>query len=159
MEWAPLGITVDIPGTGQRRFTHLVLDFTGTLSAGGALLPGVAERLQELSRRLSITVLTADTFGTARDALAGLPVRIALITTGDEKAAFVGQVGAESVVAIGNGVNDVPMVEQAALGIAVIGPEGAAGALLRVADIAVREILDALDLLLHPLRLRATLRP
>jgi hypothetical protein len=36
--------------------------------------------------------------------------------------------------------------------------QSAAGDLLRVAKVAVRDINDALDLLLHPLRLKATLR-
>jgi hypothetical protein len=44
---------------------QLVLDFTGTLSRDGVLLPGVAERLNKLAENLQLTVLTADTFGTA----------------------------------------------------------------------------------------------
>ena len=50
------------------------------------------------------------------------------------------------------------VVELAALGIAVIGPEGAAGAAVRVADVVCGSILDALDLLLDETALRATLR-
>jgi len=40
----------------------------------------------------------------------------------------------------------------------VVGPEGAAAELVGVADVVVTDILAALDLLLHPLRLTATLR-
>jgi len=50
------------------------------------------------------------------------------------------------------------MMEAAGLSIAVIGPEGAAARLLAAADVVVRDIRDALDLLSHPLRLKATLR-
>ena len=53
--------------SGPTSFTTLVLDFTGTLSEGGRLLPGVDERLGRLVAKLRIVVLTADTFGTARD--------------------------------------------------------------------------------------------
>ncbi len=158
MQPMPPGLTVDIPGWGVRTFTHLLLDFTGTLSCDGSLLPGVAERVRQLAHFVHITVLTADTFGTARSALASLPVTVQVIATGEDKARFLAQLGAASVVAIGNGVNDEAMLRQAALGIASIGPEGAAGRLLAVADIVVRDIVDALDLLLHPLRLKATLR-
>jgi soluble P-type ATPase len=66
--------------------------------------------------------------------------------------------GAEHVVAVGNGRNDVAMFEAAALGIAVLGPEGAAGVLLQVADVVVPDVYVALELLLHPRRLKATLR-
>jgi GTP-binding protein EngB required for normal cell division len=39
-----------------------------------------------------------------------------------------------------------------------IGPEGASAELLLVADVVVRDVLDALDLITNPLRLKATLR-
>jgi soluble P-type ATPase len=50
------------------------------------------------------------------------------------------------------------MLKQAALGIAVIQTEGAATAALLAAEIITPGIFDALDLLLHPDRLKATLR-
>jgi len=50
------------------------------------------------------------------------------------------------------------MLQAAALGIAVIGPEGAAADTLHAADIVAPNIHAALDLLLHPLRVVATLR-
>ena len=59
---------------------------------------------------------------------------------------------------IGNGANDVLVLEGAALGIAVIGPEGASSAALRAADVVCASIVDALDLLLEPRALTATLR-
>jgi soluble P-type ATPase len=61
-------------------------------------------------------------------------------------------------VAIGNGRNDVPIMQRAAVGIVVIGPEGAAREAAHAADILVRDIRDGLDLLLKPLRLKATYR-
>ena len=134
------------------------MDFTGTLSRDGGLLPGVSGRLRKISRRIPVTVLTADTFGKAAESLKGLPVETRIIRNGKDKAEFVKELGAGQVVAIGNGRNDIAMTRMAAIGIAVVGPEGAAGALLRVADVVVRDIREALDLVLNPLRLRATLR-
>ncbi len=154
-----MGIRPDKPEEWSlERTTDLVLDFTGTLSKDGFLLPGIAERLVRLSERLRISVLTADTFGTAGTQLRGLPVELRIVAKGSEKADFVRRVGGERVVAIGNGRNDVPMMRAAGLGIAVIGPEGAAVELLHVADMVVRDVHDALDLLASPLRIKAALR-
>jgi soluble P-type ATPase len=50
------------------------------------------------------------------------------------------------------------MLKEAAIGIAVVGPEGASAAALQQADVVTRSIIDALDLLLNPRRLVATLR-
>jgi len=37
-------ITLELPGKEAKSFTNLVLDYTGTLSLDGTLLPGVAQR-------------------------------------------------------------------------------------------------------------------
>jgi len=146
-----------LPG-GTGSFTTLVLDFTGTLSEGGRLLHGVDERLRTLVSKLRIVVLTADTFGTAREALRDLPVEVQVIRDGRHKAEVVSALGGRDVIAIGNGRNDIPMMEVAGLGIGVVGPEGAAAGLLGRVDVVVRDIRDALDLIRDPLRLKATLR-
>jgi len=153
------GFTVEVPGDGTLFLRHLVTDFTGTLSLDGNLLEGVEQRLRAVAAMMDVTVATADTFGTVRGALAGLPVEVQLVAGGLDKAALVERLGQGQVVAIGNGRNDVAMLDKAALAIAVIGPEGAAPELLAVAAVVVRQVNDALDLLLRPLRLAATLRP
>jgi len=152
------GMTIAIPGRKPMNLTHLVLDFTGTLSKDGRLLPGVAGRLRSLAAKLRIFVVTADTFGEAGRSLAGLPLEVRFIKTGRDKAQIVSELGSEHVVAIGNGRNDMEMLRIAALAIAVIGPEGAAAELIGRADIVVRDIHDALDMLVNPLRIIATLR-
>lgn len=149
---------IDVPGWGTLRLRYLLLDFTGTLSKCGELLPEVAGRLRELAGKLRIIVASADTFGTAQQALAGLPVEFHLVSTGADKARLIDELGSDNVVAIGNGRNDVAAVKTAVLGIAVIGPEGAAAELVQAADIVVRDILDALNLLIDPRQIIATLR-
>jgi len=153
-----MALALDLPGGVSLNLAHLVLDFTGTLSRDGALLPGVAGRIRKIAKRMRVTVMTADTFGTASNALRGLPVRVRFVATGAEKARCVKKLGTRLVAAVGNGRNDAAMVRIAALGIAVVGPEGAAGELVRAADVVVRDVRDAFDLLLNPLRLKATLR-
>ncbi len=149
---------ITVPGRGSLELSHAVLDFNGTLARDGRLLPGVAPRLRRLGRRLRILVATADTFGKARVTLKGLPVDIEIVETGRDKLRLLTRLGPAHVVSIGNGRNDVLMMRKAALSVAVMGPEGVTGELLTTADVVVRDVREALDLLLHPLRLSATLR-
>ncbi|MFH0782337.1 MAG: HAD hydrolase family protein [Pseudomonadota bacterium] len=158
MDLIHAGIHLEIPGSESLIIKQLVLDFTGTLSCDGVLLPGVVERLNNLAEHVQITVLTADTFGTAAEQLRPLPVNLHLIQTGQDKAVFMAGFKKSETAAIGNGRNDVAMVCMAGLGVAVIGPEGCAGELIAAARIVCLNILAALDLLLNPLRIKATLR-
>jgi len=149
---------IDIPGDRPMTLEHLVLDMNGTLTNRGELIDGVAERLAALADDLAIHVATADTFGAA-DALAvRLGVEVTRIADGTEKERLVARLGAERTIAIGNGRNDAAMLKTARLGIAVIGPEGAATAAVLAADVVCRDVRDALDLLLDDRVLRATLR-
>lgn len=154
-------IEVNIPGRGVLRIEHLVLDYNGTLAVDGELVPGVGERLTALAGQLQVHVLTADTFGRATDRLAGLPCELTVLAPGAQdraKLEAVQRLGPQRAACIGNGRNDQLMLEQAALGIAVILAEGAAVETLLRADLVCTSILDALDLLRSPLRLAATLR-
>jgi soluble P-type ATPase len=151
-------LEIAIPGERPVVLSHVVLDFNGTLAQDGNLRPGVASRLRPLARRLRITVATADTFGKVRSALKGLPVAVEIVAAGPDKLRLLKRLGPARVAVIGNGRNDVPMMREAALSIAVVGPEGAAGEAVLAADILVRDIRDGLDLLLRPLRLKATYR-
>ena len=154
-------ISIDIPGFRQLELAHLVLDYNGTLALDGTLLPGVSKLLAELAPSIRIHVITADTFGLARVQLATLPVTLAVTPAGaqaDAKRQFVSELGADSVVAIGNGRNDRKMLEAAALGIALVQREGGAAQTLVASDVVCTNIIDALELLRHPKRLLATLR-
>jgi soluble P-type ATPase len=150
--------TIEIPGGDPIRLEHLVLDINGTLTNRGELIDGVAERLARLAGDLTLHIVTADTLGTAIDLGARLGVSVTIIQTGADKAAFVRRIGAQGTVAIGNGRNDEAMLRASRLGIAIIGPEGAAGTTLVVADVVCRSITDALDLLLDRQALFATIR-
>lgn len=154
-------IAIDIPGWKELELEHLVLDFNGTMACDGKLVSGVRERLDRLAADLRILVLTADTFGTARQELEGLPLELTVLPTANQAEAKrhrIERLGAAATVAIGNGRNDRLMLEEAALGVAVLQEEGAAMETLALADVVSQDIRDALDLLLHPARLRATLR-
>lgn len=151
-------LTVDIPHRPPLALDHLALDQNGTLSDRGVVIHGVNERLGRLKERLTVHVLSADTFGTLDDLAVELQVEGHKIQTGEDKRAFVSSLGGNRCAAIGNGQNDVAMLSAVALGIVVIGPEGASGGAIAAADIVCTSILDALDLLLDPRLVKATLR-
>jgi soluble P-type ATPase len=154
-------IEIEIPGGAPLRLEHLVLDYNGTLAADGALISGVGGRVRTLAAHLRVHVVTADTFGKVREEIGDLPCAVVVLAPRGQAAAkrdYVERLGATSVACIGNGRNDRQMIEVAALGIAVIQAEGAAAETIAAADVVAPTILDALDLLLHPQRLVATLR-
>ncbi len=160
------GIRVEIPGFGPLELTVLLSDYTGTLACGGRLAEGVPERLRHLGDLLDIHVLTSDTFGTARQELAHLPVQVVVLEGSDhdvQKARYLrDHFVARHVVALGNGNNDRMMLqavkEGGGLAIAVDTGEGCALEALRQAHILVRGAAEALELLADTRRLKATLR-
>jgi P-type E1-E2 ATPase len=154
-------LEIDIPGYRTLRLEHLVLDYNGTLACDGELLDGVRERLAALSDRLQIHVLTGDTFGKARAGLIGIRCELSVLPVEGQdqlKREYVRRLGPDATVCVGNGRNDRLMLAEAGLGIAVVQAEGAAGQAVLAAAVLAPDILAALDLLIHPLRLVATLR-
>jgi P-type E1-E2 ATPase len=154
-------IRLEVPGWGSCELGHLVLDLNGTVALDGEPVAGVDGQVALLSADLVIHLVTADTHGKAGETSHRLGCQLARIEArreASQKRALVERLGAEHVVAIGNGANDAQMLAAAAVGIAILGREGLAIDALRAADLVVGGIEDALDLLLHPRRLVATLR-
>jgi soluble P-type ATPase len=154
-------IDLDIPGFGAVKLQHLVSDFTGTLSFNGKIIPGVKEKLNDLANMLYIHVLTSDSFGTAKAELSEVKCDVHVLE-GEyhdlQKEEYIEKLGALSVVAFGNGNNDRKMLRVARIGIAVTEGEGCAVDILMAGDVHITGINNGLDLLLHPKRLKATLR-
>ncbi len=154
-------LEISIPEFGILRLSHLVLDYNGTIALDGKILPQVKDKLSELSTKLEIHVLTADTFGTAQTELSKIPCKVHIIS-GDgldkQKEEYIRKVGVESVVAFGNGRNDRLMLKAARLGVAIIGREGCATEAVMAANLCIVDVADGLDLLLYPKRLEATLK-
>ena len=154
-------LNLDIPGYGNLCLKNLVLDFNGTLAADGRLLDGVAELILEAAKRLDLHVVTADTYGTVAGQLSGLPVAIHILEKDNElfgKKSLVEHLGPLETAAFGNGRNDELMLEEAVLGVLVLGHEGCAGVLFQCSDVVVKDVRDAFALLLREGRLKATLR-
>ena len=154
-------LNLDIPGFKTLSLEHLMLDYNGTLAVDGRMMVGVFDRLIELSRILKLHVVTADTFGKAREALEGLDAELTILGPGPQaeaKLTYLQGLGPEQVVAIGNGRNDRRILEAAALSMAVSSLEGTAVEALMAAHLYLPSVHEALDLLEKPLRLVSTLR-
>lgn len=154
-------IEITIPGRGTLRIEHLVTDVNGTLAVDGQLIEGVARQISALRDRIQIHMLTANTHGKQAEIDRQLNLQAHIIQKGHEaeqKAEFVRSLGAETVIAIGQGTNDAAMLRAAEIGVAVISIEGLAIETLNAADLLMPDTPSALALLEKPVRLIASLR-
>jgi soluble P-type ATPase len=154
-------INLDIPGWGNIDIENVAFDLNGTLAIDGKMSAEVKERINALSEKVKVYILTADTHGTANDEIRDIDVSWVKITEEDTakgKMEFLKTINPENTVAIGNGDNDHLLLREAALGIAVMSEEGISTLAIKEADLVVRNITDAFNLFLKPKRLIATLR-
>jgi len=154
-------IELTIPGRGTLEIKHLVTDVNGTLAIDGILIEGITRQISGLRHRLQIHLLTADTHGKQAEIDRQLNLKAIRIKKGNEaqqKAAYVRELGAKNVIAIGQGANDAAMLDEAAIGIAVMSPEGLAIEALNASDLLLPNTTNALDLLNKPVRIIASLR-
>lgn len=145
---------------------RIVSDYTGTLSFDRKLVLGVGDQLRSLSERVDIHVLSADSSGTASDELAGLPLTLEIYKYPGRhnilKQIHAEQNNPSQIAAFGNGNNDELLLktvrEAGGLAVAVDNGEGCSVLAIQNANIFIGGIVNALDLLLHPTRCKATLR-
>lgn len=153
---------IDIPNYKNLDIKYLVCDYNGTIAKDGKLLDGVGEYLNSLSSYFEeIFVITADTFGSVKKELSSFDIKIKLLSTSNhtqEKGDFIEFLGSSHAMAIGNGNNDVLMLQKATISIAIIGDEGCSSQAILNSKITTNNILDALSLIKNPKRLIATLR-
>jgi len=153
-------ITIDIPGWGSMDIENIVLDLNGTIATDGKIPKEVRGKINSLSDKVTVYILTADSQGTADEEMRDLKARLIKTPREDSKNGkleFIKDLEIEKTVAVGNGNNDQLILKEAGLGIAVLGDEGMTVSTMKNADIVVKSILDALDLFLKPKRLLATL--
>jgi len=152
---------VKVPGRNDLVIENVLLDVNGTLALDGRLLEGVAARIAQLRELTRVVIVTADTHGGAIGLGEDLGLEVMVLDPGDgasQKLQSLHRLGPDKTATIGNGSNDALMLERSALGICVVGKEGASAEALLKADIVVTDICDALDLLLNPRHITATLR-
>jgi soluble P-type ATPase len=153
-------ITILRSGQEPLEIDFILLDFEGTLASDRRVHPKAKDRINLLSKRTKIYILTKEEKILMEEVLKKVKAEIIYLMEGEasqQKLDLLRQLGASRTVAIGNGVDDVPMIEEAGLGISVMGKEGTFSEAMKKADVVFMNILDALDFLLKPLRQKATL--
>jgi P-type E1-E2 ATPase len=121
----------------------------------------VKERFGALAKLgFDVYIVTGDIHGTAEALLADYDCKVHVVdieekleTQAEQKRSFVQSLGAQNVIAFGNGDNDSLMLEVAAVGVHVCEKEGGSVKALLHSDITVNSICDGLDLLLYPKRI------
>ena len=158
-------IQIEIPGFGRREISRVISDYTGTHAFAGALRKGTKTRLADLAQLVEVHILTSDTFGTAKQELAGLPLTLHLLDGerhDEQKRDYVLARDPERVAAFGNGTNDRLLLkavrDAGGLAIAVENGEGCAIETMLAANLVIHGSENALDLLLDADRCKATLR-
>ncbi len=151
-------LTADVPGRGRLEIEYVVFDVNGTLTDRGRLLDGVAAAIERLKTSAEPLLASADTFGTLAEIGHDLGVGTRTVRTGADKRQLVAELGADRTAVVGNGTNDTAALAAAVLGIAVLGPEGMSTEAMRAAAVVCRSAVEAIELLLDPTALIATLR-
>jgi soluble P-type ATPase len=153
-------ILIQRSGQEPLEIDFILLDFEGTLVSDRRIHPKAKDKINLLSKRTKIYILATGEKERLEEVLIKVKAEIIYLKEGEasqRKLDLLRQLGAARTLAIGNGVDDAPMIEEARLGICIIGKEGASAEAIQKADVVVTNILDALDFLLKPLRQKATL--
>lgn len=149
----------DIPGSGPLELKTIILDLNGTISVRGQLVEGVAERLGKLrSLGYKIVLFTGNTRGDADKIANFLGIEWTQARTAEDKKSEALKLEPETCVSIGNGLIDLELMKTVALRIVTLQSEGVHVQTLLASDVVVPTILDALDMLIDPDILIATLR-
>ena len=153
-------LTLLRPGQDPLEIESIFVDVEGALSSDGRVHPKAKDKINLLSKRTRIYLFAKGDPATWEKSLQKIKAEIVFVTEGmasNQKMDRLREVGAGRTIVIGNGLDDVDMIDEAGFGICVIGKEGASGEALKKADLVVLNVLDAFDFLLKPLRQRATL--
>ena len=153
-------ITIQRPGQDNFEIDFILIDFEGTLALDRRVHPKAKDKINLLSKRTKIYILTKEEKECVEEALKKVKSELIYLSeenSSRQKLDWLHQLGATRTVAIGNGIDDISMIEEAGLGICVLSKEGTSSETMKKADVVFMNILDALDFLLKPIRQKATL--
>lgn len=153
-------ISIQRSGMGSLDIHFVLIDFEGTLAMDGRVHPKAKDKVNLLSKRATLYIVTKSSREKVEETLRKMTVEILYVPEGDssqQKLNLLQRLGPHQTAVIGNGLDDARIMEQAGLGMCVIGKEGSSAEAVAKADLVVTHVLDALDFLLKPLRQRATL--
>ncbi|HYA90512.1 MAG TPA: HAD family hydrolase [Thermodesulfobacteriota bacterium] len=153
-------ITIQRPGQSNLEIEFILIDFEGTLASDRRVHPKAKDKINLLSKRTKIYILTKEEKERVEEVLKKVKAETVYLTGGEssqKKLELLRQLGPARTVVIGNGIDDISMIEEAGLGVCILGKEGTSSEAMKKADVVFMNILDALDFLLKPLRQKASL--
>jgi len=137
----------------------LILDLNGTISVDGKLIVWVENKIDSLKKSWrTILLCSGDTQWTADTIAKKIGAVLYHCKDQHDKEKILKKNKAKHSVAIGNGNIDVKLMKKCELSIAVIQAEWCSRKAIESSDIVCTNIVDALDILLLPKRLIATMR-
>jgi len=154
-------IEFTIPGRGRMRIKNIVFDVNGTIAIDGKIDEKIKKKLEKLAQKVTVILLTADTYGTIEKEMGKTGIKIQKISSPgevEEKEDFIKKLGEEQTIAIGNGENDRLMLKRAILGICVVDKEGTSSKAVTNSDIVVYGRETVFELIDNPQRIIASLR-
>lgn len=152
---------IEIPGREVLNIENIIFDYNGTLAVDGLIKKSIKENLRKLSEEFNVYVLTADTYGSAKNECEKLNMNLKTFpkeNAGTSKNEILSSIGKNKTICIGNGFNDVLMCKNSALSIGILDEEGISSALISSVDIVARGIETAIEIILNKNRIIATLR-
>ncbi len=146
-------------GVGEIELNTIILDLNGTLAVNGSIVEGAKERLIKLKELgYKIYLFTGDQRGNAAELTKEIDITILRATNTEEKERLTLSLDFSKTVSIGNARIDIGTFKHTKLRIATIQAEGIHAEILKFVDIVVLSINDALDILINPDSLNATMR-
>lgn len=154
-----INMKYEVPNVGSLELKTIILDLNGTLTVRGKIVEGVQERLIKLNELgYKIVFFTGNTRGNAQEIAESLKIKWILAESGVQKKEEALKLDPNTCVAIGNGLIDLELMKVVKLRIVTLQPEGVHTQTMINSDVITSSIVDALDLLINPEILIATLR-
>lgn len=153
-------IPIQRPGQEPLEIDFILIGFEGTLAPDRRVHPKAKDKINLLSKRSKIYILTKEEKQRIEDVLRKVKAEVVYLTeekSSEKKSDLVTRLGATRTVSVGNGTDDASMMKAAAFALCVIGKGGASVETVKNADVVFTDVLDALDFLLKPLRQKAIL--
>lgn len=154
---------VNIPKYGTINIENVILDINGTIQFEGKIQEALVPKMKELKEHYNVFLVSSDTRGNLKE-LAG-KLEVDYIRIKDQEGPDVEaknkellKLGKHKTVTIGNGNNDFMMLQNAVLGLVIIGSEGASTKAIINADVAFPDPISAINFLLDKKIMIATLR-
>lgn len=152
-----------IPNFGDILIKNVLFDINGTIQFYGQISKGLIEKFQKIKDIYNVYLISADTRGNLKELANELGVKYIKITPKDitearAKNYKLEKLGKNETIAIGNGNNDSLMINNALLGITIIGSEGATKKTILNSDLIFTNPIDVLDFLMDDKAIIGTLR-